>query len=175
MSELHVPEFERGIIRVFALTADPDTMDAAAMAAALGVPGLDMGGVELFPVKDLAGIGLEGYLTEGLGVTPEAVVPGTLDGIGDYVAIVHSAAFQGRSVTLSPRPPLELAVVYREVEGAPGDLMPTPPLQADADFAPDGAEAEGDSSLRRWPWLIGIGAVIGFVLAFVLVLAGGRG
>lgn len=172
MSMLEVPEGERGVIRVFALAARPQDMDDLAMARALGVDRLDMSGVEIFPVSDLAGIGLEGYLREGLGVSAEAVVPGTLDGVGETVAIVHSAAFNGHAVMLDPQMPLELAAVYREADGAPGDLMPLSSAGAsggltsveEADLVPD---------TRSKVWLVVVGLVIGLVIGFLLVFASG--
>lgn len=119
MSPLVIPAHERGVIRLFALSmtdeeakaleADPDALNAA-----LGVPALDHAHVELFPVSDLEGVGLAGFLAEGGGV-PEAELAadrGKLDKLGGWVLVLYSGAFEGRETTLRPVAMLTLIGTY---------------------------------------------------------------
>ena len=117
-----IPANERGRVRVFALSltdAEARTLSQTpeAIAEALGVDGLlDMEHVELFPISDLEGVGLAGYLTEGAGV-PDAQLAADrakLDKIGGWVLIVFSLAFGDRAATLRPAAPLTLIGTYGE-------------------------------------------------------------
>ena len=126
MSEaLTVREGESGVVRVFrvqldgaeavAFAASPD-----AVARALGVDSLDPEYVDVFPVARLAGLDLTIFLTEGHGIDPESLAAAAdrLNGLGGYVAIVTSEAFDGQAVTLRVAAPLELAGVYAEDRAA---------------------------------------------------------
>ena len=73
---------ERGMVRVFALsmtdaeaqilkTNEQDGDDnPTPQEQALGAAALDAGYVEVFPIKDLADLGLAGYLETGNGIDP---------------------------------------------------------------------------------------------------------
>ena len=127
---LQVAEGERGVVRVFSLTIEAGTIQAlrapGALASALGVPDIDANAVELFPIEDLAGVGLSSYLEDGCGV-PGAVIAADrdrLDAVEGVVLVVLSAAFQGRAARLDPAAQLQLLGVYSETptdwsEGAP--------------------------------------------------------
>ncbi|MEO9684835.1 MAG: hypothetical protein ABJF86_16340 [Tateyamaria sp.] len=117
-ADISVKASETGAIRVFALSmTDAEAAefkgDAASIATALGVE-VDATHVEVFPVSDLEGIGLSGYLTEGNAIPPEELASDRpkLDRLGGWVMIVFSRAFQGRAVTLSPIPTLTLIGTY---------------------------------------------------------------
>ena len=88
---------------------------------ALGATYLDHDFVEVIRLKDLAGVGLSGYLTEGIGL-PAALLEGDrakLDGLQGHILIVLSQAFDGVAQTLTPKPPLKLIETYREPTAAP--------------------------------------------------------
>ena len=67
------------------------------------VDGLDPAGAELIPLADLVGLGLSGYLSEGLDI-PEADIAEykrKLDALEGYGLILTSRAFQGNSFALA--------------------------------------------------------------------------
>jgi len=158
MSEtFQVKPTERGVIRIFTanLTADQvadfnDNANGATRALikkALGVAELDTEFTELFALSNLDGVGLAGYLTDGLGVAAEDVKPfaSRLNAMSGHVLIVLSRAFDGAEVTLTPTAPLIWIGTYTEEgeaikfeplpsEGAKGatDTPKTKPPKSDA-------------------------------------------
>ncbi|KIC47933.1 hypothetical protein [Tateyamaria sp. ANG-S1] len=118
---LTVPAHERGVIRVFALSmTDKEAQvlkdDPAALNDALGT-GVNADQVEVFPVSDLEGIGLVGYLVEGNAVPMEQLGPdrSKLEKLGGWVLIVFSLAFEDRAATLRPASSLTLIGTYGEL------------------------------------------------------------
>ena len=119
---LTIPARERGVVRVFALSmTDPEaralSQNPDAIAQALGTDGLlDMNHVELFPITDLEGVGLAGYLNEGAGVPADALARdrGKLDKLGGWVLVLFSLAFEDRATTLHPASNLTLIGTYGE-------------------------------------------------------------
>ncbi len=119
---------ERGVVRVFALSmgdaeatalrnnapAGEDT--ASAQEIALGTRHLDSDFVEVFPLTDLEGLGLSGYLETGNGIDPAVLAPdkAKLNALGGWVLIAYSAAFGGFAQVLSPIPALKLIGTYGE-------------------------------------------------------------
>ena len=144
---LTVPAAERRTVRVFAVNlpeaqvsamlrdtapAAPDapTGDLPAIPAAaelLGWPDLDTRHTELFPIRDLTGLGLPGYLAEGLGLDEATLAPdrARLAALEGYVLIVLSRAFGDRAVTLDLPPALTLIGTYPE-KTAPLVFEPLP-------------------------------------------------
>lgn len=109
---------EFGIIRIFALSmtnaqAEALKDDPSAIDIALGT-NVDPKQVEIFPLSDLEGVGIIGYLTEGNAVPPQEIAPDRvkLDRLGGWVMIVFSSAFQGQAVTCTPIPALTLIGSY---------------------------------------------------------------
>ncbi|WP_136636970.1 hypothetical protein [Pseudooceanicola onchidii] len=89
------------------VTPDPDT-GAYPLREALGVDSLDDTQVEGAVAEDLDGIGLAGFLTEGIGVDEGQIAAdrARIDAIRGAVVIIKGAAFDGAHVPLSPKPPL---------------------------------------------------------------------
>ncbi|MEL6684625.1 MAG: hypothetical protein AAFN63_05580 [Pseudomonadota bacterium] len=138
MSEtFHVKATERGVIRIFTanltteqaqrFTESPDEDTPAPIHRALGVTHLDSDFVELFPLSNLGGLGLAGYLTEGLGVAEADVKPNAarLNAMSGQVLIVLSQAFGGFETTITPTAPLKWIGTYTE-EGASVKFEPLP-------------------------------------------------
>lgn len=98
---------------------DPDTGDWP-LKDALGVETLDAGQVEGAVVEDLEGIGLSGFLIEGIGVNEALIAPdrARLDALSGPVAIIRGAAFDGAHVPLSPSAPLRHLETYEMVRAA---------------------------------------------------------
>lgn len=176
MSErMEIPEGERGIARVFAIDADPQEAKAleddpaGLIAPLLGVERLEPQHVEVFPVSNLEGIGLAGYLVDGLGAREEEVRPDAarLDGLTGHVAIVLSRAFGGARTTVTPRAPLRWIGTYSE-----------PPQVASMDKLHT-ASAMGTVTPRTGPvdpvvWrrpLLIVLAVVGIIFVATLVLS----
>lgn len=122
---IDIPANERGLIRVFAVNRPPQDIVAAFKTTTgkqiaedlLGRPLAD-NGIELFPVKDLSGVGLSGYLQEGYAV-PAAQIAGhrqRLDALEGYVLLVFSDAFEGAATTLTPGPDVTLIGTFGEAQ-----------------------------------------------------------
>lgn len=141
MSTLAIPASDRHAVRVFAARLTPEDLkrDKAGLAAELlGDPDLDPAFVELFDLADLSGLGLAGYLAEGLGV-PEAVLAADrarLDAVTGPVLILLSRAQHGRAVTLSPDPRLTLVGTYTE-DQPPVHFEPLPSAAAQGTLTPN--------------------------------------
>ncbi len=129
MTSIVIPQGERGVVRVFALSLDADAAKAlrenmppedderpTPIEAALGATGINPDFVEVFPLADVAEIGLVGYLAEGNGIDPQQLEPDRrkLAGLEGWVLLVYSAAFAGRGATLKPAPELSLVGTYSE-------------------------------------------------------------
>lgn len=134
---------ERGIVRLFALDlpeGEAAGFAGAALEEALGAGGLDAQYVEVFPVADLKGLGLSGYMTEGLGIPAEQIEGdrARLDGLKGHVLVLLSGAFGGRAATLTPRAPLRWIGTYTE-EHAPVTFAPLPSDAAAGEVTGGGA------------------------------------
>lgn len=86
---------------------DPQT-GAYPLKTALGVDELDETQVEGAVAEDLEGIGLTGFLIEGIGIDETQIAPdrARIDAITGSVVIIRGAAFEGAHVPLTPKPPL---------------------------------------------------------------------
>lgn len=115
---MRVEPHERGRLHVFAVNlpakevADrftPDetgthrhSPDADLLSDLTGATGLDPKGAELVPLADLEGLGLSGYLAEGLDIPADALANDKrkLDALEGYALILTSRAFQGQGFAL---------------------------------------------------------------------------
>jgi hypothetical protein len=175
---------ERGVIRIFManLTSEQvagftevidDGDTPAPINQALGVTYLDSDFVELFPLSNLEGVGLAGYLTEGLGVAKEDVAPNAsrLNGMTGHVLFVLSQAFGGFETTLTPTAPLKWIGTYTE-EGASVKFEPLPSEGAKGmQGAPDSKPPKSDA---RVGGMIAMYALIAmFVFVGLIIWVGG--
>lgn len=182
---LIIPADEHRVVRVFAVnlpeaqvtamlrdapTAAPgDLPQVPAAADLLGWPGLDTRHTELFPIRDLTGLGLPGYLSEGLGldeaeITPDRARLAALDG---YILIVLSRAFDGEPVTLDLPAALTLIGTYRE-KSAPVLFEPLPGTAGQGTLT--GKTTPDDKAARaRLLRLAALSALILMLLAIALV------
>lgn len=192
MSDLHVSPAEAGKVRVFALdlpaaeipafmarrddTDDP--MAAWPLRAALGADHLDAGRVELVRLADLEGVGLSGYLAEGLGIAADEVARerARLDRLEGHAVILPSSAFGGVEQHLAPRPPLRhVATLHEERPQAPGILSESASARPRGETARPGQGVAADPAPRRAParsLVVGAAVVLAAILILVLALSG---
>jgi hypothetical protein len=128
--KLPIPALDHDGVRVFAarLSVDDLQHDKARLAFdLLGDTDLDPAFIEIFDLADLTGVGLSGYLAEGLGVPEAALEPdrARLDAIKGPVLILLSKALHGRAGFLTLDPRLTLVATYAE-ERAPVHFEPLP-------------------------------------------------
>lgn len=140
MTRLAIPSHDRNGVRVFTARLTPDDLqrDKARLAAdLLGDADLDPAFIEIFDVADLAGVGLAGYLAEGLGVPETAVADrARLEALAGPVLILLSKALHGRAVTLTLDARLKLVGTYAEVK-PPVHFEPLPTAAAEGILTPD--------------------------------------
>lgn len=123
---------EKGLVRLFALDMPPERArflrEPGAAAQVLGVDGLDPAEVEVFPVRDLEDLGLDGYLAEGCGIAPDRLAADRdrLRALDGWVMVVRSRAFGEKGATLRPDPAVRLVVTYAE----PGTDWSAGPIRA---------------------------------------------
>ncbi|WP_374642724.1 hypothetical protein [Tabrizicola sp.] len=171
MTSLAIPAHERHGIRVFAAALSPEAMrrDKAGLVAALfDDPDLDPAHVELFDTADLAGVGLAGYLAEGLGVSDAALAPdrARLEAVMGPVLILHSRALHGRAVTLTPDPRLTLIASYAE-ERPPVHFEPLPSAAAKGSLTAPGPSAP-PARLPRGALALGAALLLAGLAALLL-------
>ncbi len=147
MSErFEISATERGIVRVFKVDLSEDQIESFDPAPSLGVASLEPQYTELFPVSDLKGVGLSGYMSEGLGIADAELDKARLDALKGHVLIVLSAAFGGEALTLTPKAPLRWIGTYTE-ERAPVQFEPLPDAAAQGQIAPDGRKRPSDAAM----------------------------
>jgi len=178
-TSIDIPNDERGVIRVFSLSmsdaeakALKDNVPASAdgpspQQALLGARNLDSDFTEVFPVKDLDGIGLAGYLEAGNGVDRAQLAPDArrLAALERWVFIAFSSAFGGVAQTLSPDPALTLIGTYTEPKP---DFALGRPLTAESAKPQTAPEADAPPTKRKRS----DAAMSGMVATLVLVFLG---
>lgn len=137
---MNVPAFESGVIRLFAIDLPSDQIDAFKASQhinddrtqwplkdALGAKFLDDDFIEVFPVADLEGLGLAGYLSTGNDVPIDQVnqISHHLERVKGHVLLVFSSAFGGLEQSLDPRSPLRHIATFF-TEGTPVTFEPLP-------------------------------------------------
>ena len=167
-----IPAGETGTIRVFAVNRPVAEIQALLNGAPvadvarvlLGDPHLDTAGTELFPVSDLAGVGLAAYLSDGYAVTDEALAPdhAKLEALDGYVLLVFSDSFSGQAYELTPGQDLTLIGTYPEFR--PG--RPTGSLTADSALPYTGVPGVVPSAAPRR----GFGSLVVLLIAAAVLL-----
>lgn len=182
MTTLSIPEGEQGRIRVFALSMT--AKEAKALAAngstvpetdggrsyqedALGTDNLDHDFVQVFPIRDLEGVGLADFLVEGHGAEPQDIKADKtkLGALGGWVMVVLSKAFRGTARKLDLDPRLTLIGVYGQ-EGV--DWSPVPVTTAAAEPYSGDPKPKKPMSDARISGMVAM-AVLLFLAAFVTV------
>ncbi|MEM9350844.1 MAG: hypothetical protein AAGA47_11320 [Pseudomonadota bacterium] len=185
MKPLSIQEGEAGRIRVFALSMTDREAKALASGGAsapktdggrsmqeeaLGADSLDHDYIEVFPLKNLEGVGLMGYLLEGHDAVEVDVNQDKqkLSALGGWVMVVLSKAFDGKARELSVDPRLTLIGSYRQ-EG-----IDWTPVKVTTEAAEPGKGPKKPMSDARISGMVAM-AVLLFLAVFVVlfvVLAG---
>ncbi len=156
---------EFGLLRIFAMD-DDDVVTRHGLATMVGAT-LDPDKVEVVETKDIAALGLAGYLTEGYGLSAADLADDAeaLNAIDGRVALIPTSAFGGSAVSLSPSPPLRFVGIFAEADAAP----PTPRTPSRSselpDLEPQPAPEPTPPVSRPWRFI-----VIALALAVALVL-----
>jgi len=170
---------ERGRLHVFAVNQPTEEIarvfqpaetgtdrlqpDPELLSDLTGADGLDPKGAELIPLRDLTGLGLSGYLNEGLDVPTDEIEPQKrrLDALDGYALILSSPAFRGAAFALGETASLTHIASFTQ----PGtDWTATEPLVSEAakpHTAPTAPRAARNRAQRT-------GGII--VAAFLLVI-----
>lgn len=169
MSVLDIPAGERDRTHVFALDlVEGQTLPLPPqdIERALGAESLDHAHVEQIAAADLTGVGLSGYLTEGLGL-PTADVAPLREQLGrlDHALLVHSRAFGGLAHSLIVTPPLRHLASLSQ----PDTPITLKPLQSDSARGvlggPEGPAPEPRrSSARRFALVLLVATLLIFLL-----------
>ena len=152
MSErFEIKQNEHGMVRLFVVDLPEEAIEGFAeggLTEALGVARLDPEGVELFALENLQGVGLAGYMVDGLGIAEADVTPdkARLDALTGHLLVLRSRAFGGQSATLTPRAPLRWIGTYPE-ENAPVKFEPLPSEAAKGQVVPEGKPRPSDAAM----------------------------
>ncbi|WP_120502166.1 hypothetical protein [Roseovarius sp. EL26] len=127
---------EVGLVRLFQIDLPADQVEAFSddlqkVQRALGATQLNTDYVEVFAVSDLTGLGLAGYMAEGLGIAKQdfAAERVRLDALEGHILVILSKAFEQTVQTLTPKVPLRWVGTYAE-ESANVTFEPLPDKSA---------------------------------------------
>ena len=172
MNDLAIAPHEHGVLRLFALDMRPQEAkflrEPGAVDQVLGVQGLDPAQIDIFPVSDLEDLGLFGYLSEGCGVSEDQLDRNMLQAIDGWVMALRSAAFLGRSATLSPDPRLRLIGLFTEEAtnwtGGPIETDSAKPFSAPQSPTGAGRQHRVGSALIALLILLAVGGALWLIL-----------
>ena len=174
-ARIDVTAQERHVVRVFAVDLSPAELRVFGarngtwpLADALGVDTLQADQLELFAISDLEGVGLTGYLEDGIGISPDALqdMRPQLEAITQATLVIRSQAFNGDAVTLRPKAPLRLVATFTE-ETAPVQFDKLPSASAEGTFGPSGPAPQSGPKRRWWPVAMMVIGVLIIIAALV--------
>lgn len=169
---LSVPAFEAGAVRVFSLDAaeprlaaifPPHPIDAGHLAPLLGLDTLRDEDAERIAIADLGDYTLSEFLRIGHDIRSADLAPHAqaLDALKGHVLLIHSTAFAGAPVQLSPAQGLRpIALLHRN--DAPPAPLSLPENERPEILTPPPQET---TKSRRSPW-----AVLIFSIVILIVL-----
>jgi len=183
---LHVPADARETVWVFALDLPAPDAEAFVEGGAadnwplksmLGATDLRARHIESFEVSDLVGVGLPGYLVDGLGIDEQHIKPDreALKAEDRHIVILHADAFDGIEQTLTPRLPLRHLGTYAQVQ-TEQRLVPLPGAKPEPVVPPTpGVPPSAQNTTRGGRGFFGLigAAVLVLILAYFLSGAGG--
>lgn len=178
---MQVAAHEKGQLHIFAVNRPTEELaglfkpaeagsrrlepSATLLSDLTGTDILDVTGAELIPLRDLSGLGLSGYLVDGLDVDAGDLAPHKrrLDALDGYALILASDAFRGHAFTLANTASLTHIASFRQ----PGtDWSSTVSLASEAAKPHSGVRSSPREKRHRAQRLGGI-----IVAVFLLVIA----
>lgn len=168
---------ESGLVRLFGVDIPVDAIDGfierdasghSDFMRALGSKKLDDTYAKVFALDDLEGLGLAGYLSEGLGVSDIDISQhlSLIEGMAGVVAVVASPAFAREAQTLVVKSPLRRVATLRE-DRAPVKFEPLPDASAQGQ-AP--APITGQWSDARIGGMVAMAALAVMALLVILMV-----
>lgn len=182
---------ERGLLRLFSVglsepelrlmagpSAPPETGPARPYAPAaarlLGLPGLDTGKAELFPLSDLADMGLARYLHDAYDIPPEQLAAHSDDlaALDGFVLLLPSGALppetRASGETLTPDPALRFLTTFETPRAAVSMARLASPAGQGGDISPPAAPRPARPAfLTR---LLVLGLALALAALFILAL-----
>lgn len=173
---VHVFGLDLGGEAAAAFVRKPVTENGAGwpLRVALGADHLDPAHIEHFPASDLAGVGLPGYLTEGMGLDAGEVEAARdrLEAVTGDVVILRPAAFGGKAQVLTPEAPLTHAGSFDP--DRPATTMERLHSPSAEGQILTGAYAPPAPGSRMLKWMAALAAAV-IVIGLLVLLAGGSG
>ncbi|MEQ8896081.1 MAG: hypothetical protein RID23_03250 [Roseovarius sp.] len=173
---INVKASDRGLVWVFAIDLEGDEAvnfnrrnGEWPAQKALGAETLEPEHVEVFQASDLEGVGLAGYLEEGMGVPRDQLqdMRARLDAQQGWVMVVTSKALGGKAQTLTPRAPLRLIGSFSEYR-PPVSFETLPSGTATGTVSGSSGETETPRQ-RNWLWAVAGVVALAIILTLVLV------
>lgn len=154
-----IPAHDHGRVYLYALPDRPDPD----IAALLGVQTLDLAHVDVIRPGDLEGLGLRGYLTDGMGVPGDQIGP-EVAALTGAVVVVRSAAFGGRAARITLAPGVRHVATYDERQPETPDIA----LRSDSATAPSGRKpAPGNGAILGRVAMVALAVIL--ALTFLMV------
>lgn len=185
---LEVRESEHRVYRLFAIDLPeaqipafvrPDVNNTGGhdypLRDALGLSELDERQVQILHLSELGGLGLTGYLQEGLGIAEADLDADAerLDALEGFVAVLPSRAFSGPTLIV-PKPPVSLVGAYAEHEAATDFTVLTSKSATPSPRPEPEAPPSTPAGLPAWQWLIAVLSVLIILYTiYVVFFAGG--
>ena len=171
---ISVPAGDRDTLWLFQLDMPREQArflaEPGAVAQMLGIdtkgPIPDPAQIEIINTKDLAGVGLVHYLTDGFSIPADQIDKPAIEALTGYVLILRARAFGGEALTLTPAAQLKLVARYQET---PTDWTAAPMLHTGATKAPTPPRAARSQARRLGATLFAI--IMALVALIVLAVA----
>lgn len=161
---------ERGHVRVFSLSMTKAEAEVLDLEQALGTAPKDSSRVEIFPLSNLDGLGLTGYLIDGCGIPEAQVAPdrARLESLDGHVMLLLSRAYGDGAIILTPAPELTLIGTYTETR--PDTSIA--PIETESAKPYTGARRSSPRQARAASRRAGaiVFAIVMAILALVLIL-----
>lgn len=167
-TRIDISTTERGVTRVFAVNLPWQDAQASTPGALLNIPDLPENAAQLFPVSDLADLGLTGYLIDGMGLPPAQIMAdkAKLSALEGHVLVLNTNALQGRAITLMPNADLTLIGTYVDTPPAP-DFTPLTSKSATGALAGPSGPAAPRKGVSAW--LIAALALVAVLILMILL------
>lgn len=175
---LTVQAFERGVIRLFtpdmndrrlAAILPPHPVDAGHLAPLLGLSRLAEEGIDRINLSDLSDLTLSEFLQIGHDLPAETLAPRRqeLDALKGHLFLLHSSAFGGKAVTISPAEGLTFLGAFRQTDTPPAPIT-LPEAERPAVLTRDTGTPQNKGKGTALPLLIAVALAVAMALYLLL-------